>query len=151
MKEGRFGVAAWLVVAALVFSMTAPVCADDFLFSKKFYGFVTLGASGWCLYEAYDARKAGNDFYDQYKVAGTSLRASELYDESKRSDTRSALLLGLGVGTLVYSVHLLLSDKKDELPPPKMDRGLVEVKGVAVDVTGDPLRRGVKVKFKKGF
>ena len=142
---------AWLVIAALVCSAAAPAWADDFLFSRKFYGIVTCGASGWFLYQAYDARRDANNFYDQYKLAGTSQKANELYDESRRNDTRSALMLGLGVGTLAYSIHLFLSDRKEELSPPKMDKGLVEVKGVAVDVAGDPFRRGVKMKLKKGF
>ena len=101
--------------------------------------------------EAYDARKDAGDFYDQYKVTASPQNAQTLYDESKRQDTRSALMLGLGLGTLGYSIHLLLSDDREELPPPKMNEGLVKVKGVALDVVGDPLGRGVKVRLKKGF
>ena len=151
--KGRFRVSAMLVAAALVLSAAAPACAKkgDILFSKKLYGFLGIGAGTLFLKEAYSARKDAGDLYDQYKAAGTAQQAQELYDESKRKDTRSMVMLGLGLGTLGYSIHLLLSDKEEDLPPPKVDEGLVKVKGVALDVAGDPLGRGVRVRLKKGF
>ena len=151
MKNGCFRISALLV--AVVLSTAAPACAKvgDILFSKKLYGIVGVGTSAMFFKEAYDARKDAGDFYDQYKVTASPQDAQTLYDESKRQDTRSALMLGLGLGTLGYSIHLLLSDDREELPPPKMNEGLVKVKGVALDVVGDPLGRGVRVRLKKGF
>ncbi len=151
--KGCFRVSAMLVATALVLSAAAPACAKkgDILFSKKLYGALGIGAGALFLKEAYSARKDAGDLYDQYKAAGTAQQAQELYDESKRKDTRSVVMLGLGLGTLGYSIHLLLSDKEEGLPPPKVDEGLVKVKGVALDVAGDPLGRGVRVRLKKGF
>ena len=151
--NARYRVPALLVVVALLLSSAAPVRAEGrhFLFSKKFYGLVSIGLSGLCLKEAYDARQDGSDSYTKYKQTASPALARELYDESKRNDTRSALMLGLGVGTLLYGIHLIMSDNGNDLPSPKMDRGLVQVKGVALDVSGDPYRRGMQVKLRKGF
>ena len=151
--KGCFRVSVLLVTVALVLCAGTSAYAKkgDVLFSKKLYGILGVGASTMFLKSAYDARKDAGGLYDQYKATGSPQQAQELYDLSKRKDTRSAVMLGLGLGTLGYSIHLLLSDDKDDLPPPKMDEGLVKVKGVALDVAGDPLGRGVRVQFKKGF
>ena len=150
--SGCFRASGLLVIAVLLLSVASPVRAKraDFLFSRKFHGYLALSASGLFLKEAYDSRKDGSDQYDDYKLAGNSQRALELYDESKRKDTRSMVFLGLGVVSLGYSLHLLMSEE-EELPLPEMDRGLVEVKGVTLDVTGDPVGRRMRVKFSKGF
>lgn len=148
-----FRVAPLLIAAAIVLT-SVPVHAKtgDFLMSKKLIGIVGMGASGLLFKAAYDSRKDASDYYDQYKLAGSSQRAQEYYDESKRKDTRGAVMLGAGALTFFYSLHLILSGDKDDLPPPpKMDKGLVGVKGIALDVAGDPLKRGVKVKLQKGF
>ena len=143
-----------VLAASLAAVLALPVAAQakqgDFLLSKKFYGAVALGVSLWSFKAAYDARQDAGDFYDQYKVAGTAQTARETYDESKRNDTKAALLLSIGVGTLAYSVHALLSDSKDPSPP-KMQEGFASVKGVRMDITSDPYRGGVKLNLKKGF
>ncbi len=151
--KARYPALALFLAVAMLLSSVAPAGAGgrDALYSRKLYGILSIGVSGWCFKEAYDARKDANDSYDRYKQAGSSSLVREFYDESKRSDTRSALMLGLGAGTLLYGFHLILSGGGDELPPPKMDRGLVNVKGVALDVTGDPLGRGMRVQVRKGF
>jgi hypothetical protein len=150
-----FRVAALAVAAAVVLTTTATPTrakAGDFLMSKKLIGIVGVGASGFLFKAAYDSRKDANDLYDQYKAAGSAQSAQEYYDESKRKDTRGAVMLGAGAITFFYSLHLILSgDKEDLPPPPKMDKGLVGVKGVAVNVSGDPLRRGMTVRLQKGF
>ena len=137
-----------LLVAALLLAV-APLQAEDFLLSRKFYGYTLLGVSGWCFKEAYDARQNANDFRKQYRDAATDLRAQELFDDNKRYDTRSALMLSLGAGSLLYAVHLLRSDKKKELPPPDLDAGLVQLKGLKVDIAGDLLGRGVHLRLAK--
>ena len=151
--KGRIGISALLVGALVFLSTTAPAQGGtrDFLYSKKLYSGLSFVAGVWFLKGAYDARKDGNDAYARYKVAGTPQQARDLYDESKRNDTRSALMLGLGLGTLAYSVHLFLSDDKEELPPPKMQEGLVRVRGVSVDVTGDPVNKGMRLKLGRDF
>ena len=60
-------------------------------------------------------------------------------------------MLGLSIGTLALSIHLLLSDNDDELAPAKKKNGIVEMKGVVIDVAGDPVSRKVRVKLKRGF
>ena len=138
------------LAAVLALPVAAQAKSGDFLLSKKFYGAVALGVSLWSFKAAYDARQDGGDFYDQYKVAGTAQTARDTYDESKRNDTKAALLLGVGVGTLAYSVHAFLSDE-DDTSPRGMQEGLVSVKGVRVDITSDPYRGGVRLNLKKGF
>lgn len=149
-----FRIAWMLAVSALFLSAAFPVYAGkgDFLVSKRFYGIVALGAGSYFLKEAYDARKDANENYDAYKLAASPETAEYLYDRSKRNDTRSAVLLGLGLSSLAMSIHFFLStDEDDLLPPPRMKRGLVEVKGVALDVGGDPWTMRMDVKLLKGF
>ncbi len=148
-----FRAAALLLATATVLSTTtAHAKTGDFLMSKKLIGIVGMGASGLLFKAAYDSRKDANNLYDQYKLAGSSQSAQEYYDDSKRKDTRGAVMLGAGALTFFYSLHLILSGDKDDLPPPpKMDKGLVGVKGVAVNVEGDPLRRGMTLRLRKGF
>jgi hypothetical protein len=144
----RFTKTVSLLVAALLLAV-APLQAEDFLLSRKFYGYALLGVGGWCFKEAYDARQNANDFREQYRDAGTDLRAQELFDDNKRYDTRTVLMLSLGAGSLFYAVHLLRSGPKEELPPPDLDAGLMQVKGLKVDVRGDFLRRGIDLRLTK--
>ncbi len=123
----------------------------DFLYSKKFYGALSLGASIWFFTEAHASRKNANDTYQQYRTATSSQTAEDLYNESKSDDTRAAIMLGLGLGTLAYSVHLFLSDEGEELPPPEKNANLVEMKGIGVAVNGDLKTRGVRLKLNKSF
>jgi hypothetical protein len=138
------------MVALLALPAAANAKAGDFLLSKKFHGAVALGASIWSFKAAYDARKDANNFYDQYKVAGTAQVARDTYDESKRNDTKAALLLGVGIGTLAYAIHAYLAED-DDLPAPEMREGLVGVKGIRLDVRSDPYRGGLRLDLKKGF
>ncbi len=123
----------------------------DFLYSKKFYGALSLGASLWFFTEAHASRKDANDTYEQYRTATSSQTAGDLYNESKSRDTRAAIMLGLGLGTLAYSVHLFLSDEDEELPPPEKKANLVEMKGIGLAVNGDLKTRGVRLKLNKAF
>lgn len=123
----------------------------DFLYSKKLYGALSLGASIWFFTEAHASRKDANDAYELYRTATTAQTAGELYNESKSEDTRAAIMLGLGLGTLAYSVHLFLADEDEELPPPEKNANLVEMKGIGVAVNGDLKTRGVRLKLNKSF
>lgn len=123
----------------------------DFLYSKKFYGALSLGASLWFFTEAHASRKDANDAYEQYRTATSSQTAGDLYNESKSEDTRAAIMLGLGLGTLAYSVHLFLSDEDEELPPPEKKANLVEMKGIGLAVNGDLKARGVRLNLSKAF
>lgn len=151
--KGRYRICACVLVAALALPAAAPAQTKkkDILFSKKLYSGITFGFSLWFFKEAYDARQDAGDAYDRYRATTSTQRVGEFYDESRRNDTKAAILLGLGLGTLAYSVHLFLSEDSEDLPPPKMRNGLVEVKGVSLDLAGDPLNRGVRLKLKKGF
>jgi len=152
IMKGCQRVSAILVTAALVLSaVPAHAGRSDALFSRKLFGLVSVGVSGICFKEAYDSRRDANDSYSKYKLASTSSLARELYEDSKRADTRTAVMAALGAGTLLYGIHLLVSDNAEDLPPVQMDRGLVQVKGVALDVTRDAVRGGLRVKLKKGF
>lgn len=123
----------------------------DFLYSKKLYGALSLGASLWFFTEAHASRKDANDAYERYRTATSSQTAGDLYNESKSDDTRAAIMLGLGLGTLAYSVHLFLSDEDEELPPTSKNANLVEMKGIGLAVNGDLKARGVRLKLNKAF
>jgi hypothetical protein len=123
----------------------------DFLYSKKLYGALSLGASIWFFTEAHAARNDANDAYERYRSTTSSQMADDLYGESKSGDTKAAIMLGLGIGTLAYSVHLFLSDEGEELPPPEKRNNLVEVKSIGLAVNGDLNTRGVRLNLNKAF
>ena len=141
-----------LIAMALLLSATMPAqtAGKDFLLRSKFHGALMLGLGGLMIKGAIDAKKEANDAYALYKQAGTSSSARDLYDSSKRHDTRAAMLGVLGGVAILYSVHLFLKEDAD-LSPPKMDRGIVNIKGVALDVKGDVFQRKMQVQLKKGF
>lgn len=146
-------VVAGLLVCVLVGGMTAPAAhalGKDFLVSKKFHGALVLGLGGILLKESLDSKNQANDAYDAYKLAGSSSLAREFYDESKRHDTRAAVYGVLGIGAIVYSVHLFMKDS-DELPQPKMQKGIVNVKGVSLDLDGNLMQGKMGVQLRKGF
>ena len=149
MSSGFSKTVALLIAATLLGA--APLQAEDFLLSRKFYGYALLGVGSWCFKEAYDARQEANDVRKQYKRADTDLRAQELFDDNKRYDTRSALMLGLGTGSLLYAVHLIRSGPKEELPPPDLDAGLMQAKGLTLDLRGDLFNRGLHLRLSKDF
>lgn len=139
--------------AALVTASAGSACAGarEFLTSSRLYGILGLGATTYFGYEAYSARQDANDFYDRYQAAGRAAVARDLYDESRRMDTRSAVLMAVGVGTLGISIHLLLSgDDGDDLDVARSE-GVMEVRGLALDVGGDPMRQELKVGVRKSF
>lgn len=142
-----------LVAAALILSMAVPAQAvgKDFLMRSKFHSALMFGLGGVLVKEAFDAKKEANDAYDLYKQAGTSTLAREFYDNSKRHDTRAAVLGVAGGAAILFSVHLFLKEDEGGLPPPKMDRGIVNIKGVALDIKGDVFQRKMQVQLKKGF
>ncbi|NKB72079.1 MAG: hypothetical protein GKR89_33800 [Candidatus Latescibacteria bacterium] len=78
--------------------------------------------------------------YDRYEEAQSSLRAQELYDETRRYDTRGVVFGVLGMGTLAYSIHVLRSQPAEELPLPRRAEPM-QLKGVEVGVEADVLRR----------
>ncbi len=147
-----FRIGTGLVAMALLLSVAVPAQAvgRDFLLRSKFHGALMLGLGGLLIKEAVDAKKEANDTYDLYKQAGTATSARDLYDSSKRHDTRAAVLGVLGGAAILYSVHLFIKEDAD-LPPPKLNRGLVNIKGVALDVKGDVFQRKMQVQLKKGF
>jgi len=138
------------LITVLVSATGAQAKTGDLLFSNRFYGVVSSGLGAYFLIEANKARGDGNDAYALYEAAGSSSLARELYDESREKDTKAAVMLGLGVGTLTYGIHMLLKGDKEELPDPKMDRGLMQVKGVKVDAGADRQGR-LGVLFRRTF
>ncbi len=144
-----------VVAAATLFASAGPAQAQkktkDFLYSRKFHGVLSLGASIWFFTEAHAARKDANNAYEQYRTTTSSQTAGDLYGESKSGDTKAAIMFGLGVGTLAYSVHLFLSDEGEELPPPEKRNNLVEMKGVGLAVNGDLKARGVRLNLNRAF
>jgi hypothetical protein len=123
--------------------------AGEVLNSRRLYAVLGLGVTVLTLKEANEARKDANDFYDLYKTAGTNQRARELYDESRRLDTRSAMLLALGAGTLGLSAHLFFSG--DDKRASGDDKSLMEVKGVEVEVRADLMNRRLQVGLSRDF
>lgn len=147
-----FRSAACIVMVAILTS-SGQVAADksDLLFSNKFFGAVSAGAGVYFLVSANSARKDGDEAYKLYEIAGSSVVARELYDESRQKDTKAAIMLGLGLGTIGYGVHLYLKGDGEELPDPKMDRGLLQVKGVKVDAGLDPVSGRTGVLLRRSF
>ncbi|MEE2872640.1 MAG: hypothetical protein VX893_06965 [Candidatus Latescibacterota bacterium] len=121
--------------------------AEGPFFSKKFYGYTALGASGWLFSEAYAARQDANDAYGRYKRAETRGDVQIFYDESRRFDTRVVVMGALGVGALTWSVRLLRGEERKQLPPPPS----LKIKGVDIDIGGDFLGRRVQMTLKKDF
>ncbi len=152
MKTG-YRMVVGLVMTAVMCGVVAPVQAieKDFLMNRKFHGVVVLGLGGLLIKSAIDAKRDANDAYDFYKAAGTTQVAQAFYDDSKRDDTRAAVFAVLGTGAILYSVHLFLKDDNTDLPSPKLDRGIVNVKGVGLDVGADLVRGNMQVRLKKGF
>ena len=142
---------ACITIFVSAFPAQAQKKTKDFLYSKKFYGALSLGASIWFFTEAHASRIDANDTFEQYRTTTSSQTAGDLYKESKSSDTRAAIMLGLGLGTLAYSVHLFLSDEGEELPPPEKKANLVEVKGIGLAVNGDLKSRGVRLNLNRAF
>ena len=142
-----------LVAAALLLGMAVPAQAvgKDFLMRSKFHGVIMLGLGGVLVKQAFDAKKEANDAYDLYKNASSSTSAREFYDNSKRHDTRAAVLGVAGGATILFAVHLFLKEDEGGLPPPEMNRGIVNIKGVALDIKGDVFQRKMQVQLKKGF
>ena len=139
----------FLLVVALLASTPAQVLAVDGLFSRKVYGLLSAGLGTFLLVEANKARSDANDAYVLYETTGSPVLAREFYNTSREDDTKAAIFLALGVGTIGYGIHLLLkSDPK--LPDPE-DGALAEVKGVKVDLGGDPRSGLVGVSLRRGF
>jgi hypothetical protein len=78
------------------------------------------------------------------------LTARQFYDDSKRHDTRAAVYGVLGVGAIVYSVHLFMKDD-DNLPTPKMEEGIINVKGVSLGLDGNLMQKKMGLHLRKGF
>lgn len=145
-------VVAGLLVVVLLGGLAVPAHAveKDFLMSKKFHGALVLGLGGLLIKESLDAKKQANDDYDLYLAAGEASFARQFYDDSKRHDTRAAVMGVLGVGAIVYSIHLFMKDD-DSLPPPKMQEGIVNVKGVSLGIDGDLMKKKMGLQLRKGF
>jgi hypothetical protein len=145
-------VVAGLLVFVLLGGLTVPAQAvgKDFLVSKKFHGALVLGLGGLLLKESLDAKSEANDAYDFYIAAGQALTARQFYDDSKRHDTRAAVYGVLGVGAIVYSVHLFMKDD-DNLPTPKMEEGIINVKGVSLGLDGNLMQKKLGLHLRKGF
>ena len=139
------------LIGALSLSGQVAAQKTNFLVSNRFYGLISAGAGVYFLVEANKARTDGNEAYKLYEAAGSSALARELYDESKQKDTKAAIMLGLSVSTVGYGLHLLMKGDGDELPDPKMDRGLVEVKGVKVDAGADPVSGRMGLLLRRTF
>ena len=142
-----------LIATALILSTAVPAQAvgKDFLMRSKFHGALMFGLGGVLVKQAFDAKKEANDAYTLYKQAGTSTLAREFYDNSKRHDTRAVVLGVAGGAAILFSVHLFLKEDESGLPPPEMNRGIVNIKGVALDIKGDVFQRKMQVQLKKGF
>lgn len=134
-------------------TMSGQVAAQktDFLLSNRFYGVLSAGLGVYFLTEANNARSDGNEAYELYIAAGSANLARELYDESRQKDTKAAIMLGMGAGTIIYGIHLLLKGDGDGLLVPEMDRGLIKVKGVKIDAGADPVRGRVGLILRQSF
>lgn len=146
----RFIKALSLFIATSMLAST-PLAAEEFFLSRKFYAYTLLGVSGWCFKEAYDARQHAEKFNRQYKKADTDLRAQELFDDNKRYDTRTTLMLGLSTASLLYAIHLLYSTDKKDLPPPTLDTKTVHLKGFTLGLVGNLPKRSIYLRLVRVF
>ena len=148
-------IVATALAGAMLLSSVTPAHADAkaFLYSRKFYGAISMAASAFFFKEAYDARQEASRNYQSYKAADTPALATNFYNESKRGDTRMALMLGLGAGTLAYGVYLYFLDKDgaDIGHGTKGKENQITFKGVGVDVQGDVQGRGLKLHLSRKF
>ncbi len=153
--DSRKRACALAVAVAMLILSAVPAIAQkkkkDFLYSKKLYGTLSLAAGIWFLKEAQAARKDADNAYERYRTTTSSETATDFYNESKSGDTKAAVLFGLSVGALAYSVHLFLSDEGEDLPPPEKRNNMVEMGGVGLAVNGDLNRRGVRLNLNKAF
>lgn len=140
----------FLLVVALLIGTPAQLLAGDGPFSRKLYAAVAAGFGTFLVVEANNARSEANDAYALYEMAANPSLARDFYNISREEDTKAAILLALGVGAIGYGFHLFLKGDS-KLPDPEMDRGLAEVKGVKVDLGGDPLTGGVGLSLRRGF
>lgn len=142
----------YLIALVVGVGVSGQVAAKtDILFSNRFYGTVSAGLGVFFLVEANNARTDGNEAYDLYRVESSATLAREFYDQSRQKDTKAAIMLGLGVGTITYGLHLLLKGDGSKLPDPKMDRGLVEIKGVKISAVPDPENGRLDMLFRRTF
>ena len=139
------------LIGCLICSSQTVAQKTDILFSNKFYGLVSAGLGTYFLIEANKARVDGDEAFELYKAAGSSTLARELYDESRENETKAAMILGLGVGTITYGIHLFMKGDRDKLPDPNMDRGLVVVKGVKIDAGADPRSGRMGLLLRRTF
>ena len=136
------------LAVCLVVLWCGPAPGEELLFSRKLYAYIGLGVSAVLFKEAYNSRQQGGDLYQRYKAAETSQRAQELYDETRRYDTRGVVLGVLGTGALVYSIHILRSASREELPMPRR-RGQMAIKGLKITLEADPLKRHLGLLLSK--
>ncbi|MDP6701145.1 MAG: hypothetical protein QGH25_15965, partial [Candidatus Latescibacteria bacterium] len=85
-----------IAMAALLTAQAAG--ADGPLFSRKLYGYIGLGLSGWMFAESIEARGDADEAYERYKQATTGADAQTFFDESRRFDTRTVVMGAMGVG-----------------------------------------------------
>jgi hypothetical protein len=154
MSVGLRAAVAAILAGAVLLSTAVPARADvgSFLYSKKFYGALSLASSAFFFKEAYNARKEANRNYNAYKEAGVPAQATTFYNESKRGDTRMAVMLGLGAGTLAYGVYLCFLDRGDD--PDRGAKGKerqISFKGIGVDVQGDVQNRAMRLQLNRKF
>ena len=121
--------------------------ADGPLFSRKFYGYIGLGLSGWMFAESIEARGDADEAYERYKQATTGADAQTFFDESRRHDTRNVVMGAMGAGALWWSVKMLRGQpRREELPAPALKMG-----GVDLTVDGDLLRQRVWLTLSEDF
>lgn len=151
-----FKVRTWitaLLTVAVVHWGAAPAYGDtgSFLYSRKFYGVLSLASSAVFFREAYEAKRDANRNYRLYKSADTAALATASFNEAKRGDTRMALMLGLGAGTLAFGTYMFLNRGGDHPGQGGKPAKKISIKGIGVDVQGDAVARSVKLQLNRSF
>ena len=62
--------------------------------------YIALGAGGWLLSEAYQARREANRADERYERTESSSDAQIFYDERRRFDTRAVVMGAMGLGAV---------------------------------------------------
>ena len=78
--------------------------ADGPRLSRKVASYIALGAGGWLLSAAYQARREANRADERYERAESKSDAQIFYDERRRFDTRAVVMGAMGLGAVAWSV-----------------------------------------------
>jgi len=89
---------------------------------------------------------------DRLAIDGGSPLVTDLPERGLIGAEERAAVLGVAGGaTILFAVHLFMKECGSGLPTPKINGGIVNSKGVELDIKGGVFQRKMQVQLKKGF